>query len=63
MLSLHIMHFSGHKSEREFLKYIRDRGEDRTKHILSLKKNTFNTIYFLINFFITSFKPSFILII
>ena len=34
MSSLYIMHFSGHKSEREFLKYIRDRGEDRTKHIV-----------------------------
>ena len=36
MSSLYIMHFSGHKSEREFLKYIRDRGEDRTKHIVGL---------------------------
>ena len=34
MPSLFIMHISGHKSEREFLKYIRDRGEDRTKHIV-----------------------------
>ena len=34
MPSLYIMHISGHKSEREFLKYIRDRGEDRTKHIV-----------------------------
>jgi hypothetical protein len=36
MLSLYIMHLSGHKSEREFLKYIRDRGEDRTKQIVEL---------------------------
>ena len=34
MSLLYIMYFSGHKSEREFLKYIRDRGEDRTKHIV-----------------------------
>ncbi len=34
MSLLYIMHFSGHKSEREFLKYILDRREDRTKHIV-----------------------------
>lgn len=30
MSSLYIMHFSVYKLEREFLKYIRDRGEDQT---------------------------------
>jgi predicted metal-dependent RNase len=29
-----IMLFSGHKTEKEFLKYIRIRSDERTRHIL-----------------------------
>ena len=29
-----IMHFSGHKTEREFYKYIRIYGEERASHIV-----------------------------
>ena len=29
-----IMHFSGHKTEREFQKYIRIQGEERTNYIV-----------------------------
>ena len=29
-----IMHFSGHKTEREFYKYIRIAGEQRASHIV-----------------------------
>jgi len=29
-----IMHFSGHKTEKEFLKYIRITSDERTRHIL-----------------------------
>ena len=35
-----IMHFSGHKTEKEFLKYIRITSDERTKNILG--KGYFN---------------------